>query len=122
VFLGHRWTVGLAHEAALKLREAAQAYTESYPAMEYRHGPVSVAGPRTLVWMLGTPDTSVASDIAATGATIRTAELDPMAELVLIQRIAVALADARGLDVDHPRNLTRSVVLTDATTTDVRSG
>lgn len=112
VFLGHGWTVGLAHEAALKLREAAQAYTESYPAMEYRHGPVSVAGPRTLVWALGTPDTSVASDIATTGATVRTAELDPMAELVLIQRIAVALADARGLDVDHPRNLTRSVVLT----------
>ena len=45
VFLGHRWTVGLAHEAALKMREAAQAHTESYPAMEYRHGPVSVAGP-----------------------------------------------------------------------------
>jgi len=114
VFLGHGWTVGLAHEAALKLREAAQAYTESYPAMEYRHGPVSVAGPRTLVWVLGTPDTSVASDIAATGATVRTAELDPMAELVLIQRAAVALAEARGLDVDHPRNLTRSVVLTGA--------
>lgn len=112
VFLGHGWTVGIAHEAALKLREAAQAYTESYPAMEYRHGPVSVAGPRTLVWVLGTPDPSVASDAAATGATVRTAELDPMAELVLIQRTAVALAAARGLDVDHPRNLTRSVVLT----------
>jgi fructoselysine-6-P-deglycase FrlB-like protein len=112
VFLGHGWTVGLAHEAALKLREAAQAYTESYPAMEYRHGPVSVAGPRTLVWVLGTPDTTVASDIARTGATVRTAELDPMAELVLIQRTAVGLADARGLDVDHPKNLTRSVVLT----------
>jgi len=33
---------------------------------------------------------------------------------VLIQRAAVALAEARGLDVDHPRNLTRSVVLTGA--------
>ena len=28
-------------EAALKLREAAGAWTESYPAMEYRHGPIS---------------------------------------------------------------------------------
>jgi fructoselysine-6-P-deglycase FrlB-like protein len=111
VFLGHGWTVGLAHEAALKLREAAQAYTESYPAMEYRHGPVSVAGPKTLVWILGTPDPSIADDVTRTGAAVRVAELDPMAELVYIQRTAVALADARGLDVDRPRNLNRSVVL-----------
>jgi fructoselysine-6-P-deglycase FrlB-like protein len=122
VFLGHGWTVGLAHEAALKLREAAQAYTESYPAMEYRHGPVSVAGPRTLIWVLGTPDPTVATDVAATGATVRTAELDPMAELVLIQRTAVALAGARGLDIDHPRHLTRSVMLTKGWTAHATTG
>src|SRR5512132_2830422 len=34
-FLGRGWAVGLAHEAALKLREAAQAWSEAYPAMEY---------------------------------------------------------------------------------------
>jgi hypothetical protein len=34
-----------------------------------------------------------------------------MAELIRIQRSAVAVAFARGLDPDHPRNLTRSVVL-----------
>jgi CRISPR-associated protein Cas5a/b/c len=111
VFLGHDWSVGLAHEAALKLREAAQARAESYPAMEYRHGPVSLAGPGSLVWILGTPDPSVADDVASTGATVRIGQLDPMAELVYIQRIAVALAGARGLDPDHPRHLTRSVVL-----------
>jgi fructoselysine-6-P-deglycase FrlB-like protein len=111
VFLGHGWTNGLASEAALKLREAAQAHTESYPAMEYRHGPISLAGAASLVWILGTPDASVAGDVRATGATVRVAELDPMAELILIQRVAVALAAARGLDPDHPRNLTRSVVL-----------
>ena len=111
VFLGHGWTVGLANEAALKLREATRSYTESYPAMEYRHGPVSVAGPKSLVWVLGTPDPSVAADVAATGATVRTAERDPMAELVLIHRTAIALAADRGLDPDRPRHLTRSVVL-----------
>jgi len=42
VFLGQGWTVGLANEAALKVREAASAWTEAYPAMEYRHGPISV--------------------------------------------------------------------------------
>ena len=111
VFLGHRWTVGLAHEAALKMREAAQAHTESYPAMEYRHGPVSVAGPGSLVWILGTPDPTIADDVRATGATVLEATLDPMAELLRIQRMAVALSEARGLDPDHPRHLTRSVVL-----------
>jgi fructoselysine-6-P-deglycase FrlB-like protein len=111
VFLGHGWTVGLAHEAALKLREAAQVHSESYPAMEYRHGPVSLAGSGTLVWILGTPDPTVADDIAATGAVVRMRQLDPMAELVWIQRLGVALARARGLDPERPRHLTRSVVL-----------
>jgi fructoselysine-6-P-deglycase FrlB-like protein len=112
VFLGAGWTIGIANEAALKLREAALAHTESYPAMEYRHGPIALAGPGSLVWILGSPDATVAGDIAATGATVRVAELDPMAELVLIQRFAVALAGVRGFDPDHPRHLARSVVLT----------
>ena len=49
-FLGRGWTVGLAHEAALKLREAARAWSEAYPAMEYRHGPIALADPRAAVW------------------------------------------------------------------------
>ena len=111
VFLGQGWTVGLAHEAALKLREAASAWTEAYPAMEYRHGPISVAGPRTLVWAIGPVDPGVLADVADTGATIIGQGLDPMAELVLIQRVAVELAEACGLDPDRPKHLTRSVVL-----------
>ena len=50
VILGRGWTIGLAAEAALKFREAGRAWSESYPAMEYRHGPISVARPATLVW------------------------------------------------------------------------
>lgn len=115
VFLGTGWSVGLANEAALKIREACQAHTESYPAMEYRHGPISVAGPSSLVWILGSADPGVADDVAATGATVRIGALDPMAELVCIHRTAVALAEARGLDPDRPRHLTRSVVLSDST-------
>lgn len=111
VFLGHGWTVGIAQEAALKLREAAQLHTEAYPAMEYRHGPISLADAGAFVWLMGSPDAHVADDAEATGASVRNASLDPMAELVLVHRCAVALADARGLDADHPRNLTRSVVL-----------
>jgi fructoselysine-6-P-deglycase FrlB-like protein len=111
VFLGRGWAVGLAEEAALKLRETAQAWTEAYPAMEYRHGPISVAGPRTVVWALGAVGEDVLDDAAGTGATIVGGELDPMAELVRIQRTGVALAERRGLDPDRPRHLTRSVVL-----------
>ena len=111
VFLGHGWTVGLAEEAALKLREATQTYSESYPAMEYRHGPISLATERSLVWILGSPDPGVAGDVAITGATVRVASQDPMAELVLVHRTAIALAEAKGLDPDHPIHLTRSVVL-----------
>jgi CRISPR-associated protein Cas5a/b/c len=111
VFLGHGWTTAIADEAALKLREATRTYSEAYPAMEYRHGPISLAGERSLVWILGSSDPTVADDVAATGATVRVAALDPMAELVLVHRVAVALAEAKGLDPDHPAHLTRSVVL-----------
>ena len=111
VFLGHGWTVGLAEEAALKLLEATQTYSEAYPAMEYRHGPISLAGERSLVWILDSPDPALAEDVRATGATVRVASLDPMAELVLVHRTAIALAEAKGLDPDHPAHLSRSVVL-----------
>ncbi len=111
VFLGHGWTVGLASEAALKFREAGQAWAEAYPAMEYRHGPISVAGPGTLVWFVGEADPDLVRDVRATGATVVARTLDPMAELVALQRGAVALAEAKSLDPDNPQHLTRSVVL-----------
>ncbi|MCF6523766.1 SIS domain-containing protein [Streptomyces sp. JJ36] len=112
-FLGTGWTVGLAHEAALKMREAAGAWTESYPAMEYRHGPVSITGPGRVVWVFGPLPDGLDRDVAAAGGTLVAdgAALDPMADLVRVQRLAVTLAAARGLDPDRPRNLTRSVVL-----------
>jgi fructoselysine-6-P-deglycase FrlB-like protein len=111
VFLGHGWTVGLAAEAALKFREAGRSWAESYPAMEYRHGPISVAGRSTLVWLLSSPDPDLVQQVSATGATVVQAAGDPMAELVTLQRAAVALAESKGLDPDNPQHLTRSVVL-----------
>jgi fructoselysine-6-P-deglycase FrlB-like protein len=110
-FLGRGWTVGLAHEAALKVREAARAWSEAYPAMEYRHGPIATADSRTLVVPIGPLDPDLESDIRATGATLVEPDAEPLASLVLVHRLAIALADARGLDPSNPRNLTRSVVL-----------
>lgn len=114
-FLGRGWTVGLAAEAALKLRESAQAWTEAYPLFEYRHGPVSIAEPGRVVWSLSALKEAVVAEFARTGATVVAPDLDPLASLVLAQRTAVALAESRGLDPDRPRNLTRSVVLADLT-------
>jgi fructoselysine-6-P-deglycase FrlB-like protein len=127
-FLGRGWTVGLANEAALKCREAAMLWTEAYPAMDYRHGPISIAAPGRVVWAFGDVPTHLTDDVEATGASFVHARhhggygaigrwcggrspLDPMADLVVAQRVAIALAAAQGLDPDHPRNLTRSVVL-----------
>jgi fructoselysine-6-P-deglycase FrlB-like protein len=111
VFLGTGWTVGLANEGALKVKEASGSFSESYPAMEYRHGPISLAGVGSLVWALGEVGDDLLEDVRATGATVLSSDRDPMAELVMIQRLAVARADAKGLDPDRPRHLTRSVVL-----------
>jgi glucosamine--fructose-6-phosphate aminotransferase (isomerizing) len=111
VYLGTGWTYGLAQEAALKIREAAQAWSEAYPLLDYRHGPLAVAHDGSLVWQLGAADEKLGAEIAATGATVRLSTLDPIVELVQAQRLAVELAEARGLDPDRPRHLTRSIVL-----------
>lgn len=110
-FLGRGWTVGLAHEAGLKMREASLAWTEAYPAMEYRHGPISVTTTGTATWMLGEAPEGLAEQVRETGALWVPGALDPLAELVRVQRLAVAVAAARGLDPDQPRHLTRSVIL-----------
>jgi len=111
-FLGRGWTVGLASEAALKLREAARAWAEAYPAMEYRHGPIALADVETAVMSFGPLDPTLAAQITATGATLLEPDPEaPLAALVLAHRMAIALARSGDLDPDAPRNLTRSVVL-----------
>ncbi|MGH1525806.1 SIS domain-containing protein [Leifsonia sp. L25] len=111
-FLGAGWTIGLAHEAALKMREASQSWTESYPAKEYRHGPIAIAAPGRVTWMLGDAPTGLAQDVAATGARFENEPIDGLADLVRAQRVALERARRAGLDPDRPRNLTRSVILT----------
>jgi fructoselysine-6-P-deglycase FrlB-like protein len=116
-FLGRGWSYGLALEAGLKMREAAGAWTEAYPAMEYRHGPMAITAPGRVAWVFGALPEGLAADVRRVGGTViadsvpGVGALDPMADLVRAQRVAVAMAEARGLDPDRPRNLTRSVVL-----------
>ena len=112
-FLGSGWAAAIAEEAALKCREAAGFWTESYPAMEYRHGPVSVSGPGTVVWAFGEPPPGLAADVAATGAQFVSDDLDPLVDLIRAQRLAVELARYTSRDPDRPQALSFSVVLDD---------
>jgi len=110
-FLGSGWTVGIAHEAALKMREASQSWAESYPAKEYRHGPIAIAAPGRVTWVFGNAPDGLLADIAVTGAHCENRPVDAMADLIRAQRVALERARRAGLDPDQPRNLTRSVIL-----------
>lgn len=110
VVLGTGWAAHLGQEAALKCRESAGMWAEAYATGEFRHGPISVAGPGTLVWAM-TPLTPLQIEsIEQTGARIHHGGDEPLAELVHLQRYAVAWAAAVGRDADRPAHLSRSVV------------
>jgi fructoselysine-6-P-deglycase FrlB-like protein len=110
-FLGRGWAAAVADEAALKLREASRTWAESYPAMEYRHGPISVSDENTVVWALGEVPADLLADARRTGATVIASDADPLAGLIGAQRLAVLLAERKGIDPDQPRALSRSVIL-----------
>jgi fructoselysine-6-P-deglycase FrlB-like protein len=110
-FVGRGWTNGIAQEAGLKLRESAQLWTEAYPMMEYRHGPLSVSAPGRVVWAFGELVDDFAEDVAVTGAELMHAPIDAMADLLRVHRLCSVRARAAGLDPDQPRNLTRSIIL-----------
>lgn len=110
-FLGRGWTIGLAHEAALKLRESSQSWTEAYPSMDYRHGPIAIAAPGRVTWQFGAAPEGLSGQVEATGARFEQRNIDPLADLVRLHRTALDRAVAKGLNPDLPRNLSRSVIL-----------
>ena len=110
-YLGGGWTVGLASEAALKTRESAQFWAEAYPAMDYRHGPLSIAQAGRAVWAFGEIPADLVKDIKNTGAHFESSDEDPMIQLVRAQRVAIELGRRKGLNPDLPRNLSRSIIL-----------
>ncbi|GAA1001807.1 SIS domain-containing protein [Nocardiopsis tropica] len=112
-FIGTGWAWNVAEEAALKLRESAQAWTEAYSSMEYRHGPIAIAAPGRATWQFGPAPDGLAEDVENTGARFEFVDRDPLAELVRVHAFALLRSRHAGLDADHPRSLTRSVVLTD---------
>jgi fructoselysine-6-P-deglycase FrlB-like protein len=111
VFLGRGMASGIASEAALKLREVLGAWSEAYPTLEFRHGPISAIGGQSLVWVLDNSEPSIDDEIIKTGAHLLRAQGDALAELVRVHIAAGKLAEMRGIDADHPRFLSRSVIL-----------
>lgn len=111
VVLGHDWGTAIAQEAALKVREAAGAWTEAYAVGEYRHGPVATCGPGTLVWGLDPVPDDIVAAVTAAGGRVEHGCGEPLVELVRLHRFAVDLASAAGRDPDRPRLLSRSVIL-----------
>jgi fructoselysine-6-P-deglycase FrlB-like protein len=110
-FLGRGCAAAVADEAALKLREASRTWAESYPALEYRHGPISVSDSATVVWALGEVPPSLLADARRTGAMVIASDADPLTGLTGAQRLAAELAARKGIDPDQPRALSRSVIL-----------
>lgn len=110
-FLGSGWTIGIAQEAALKLGETSLTRADAYPAMEFRHGPISLSEPGVVVWTLGDTPVGLVQEVRHTGALVEVGTLPPLAELVRVHKLAVARALQQGHNPDSPRNLSRSVIL-----------
>jgi glucosamine 6-phosphate synthetase-like amidotransferase/phosphosugar isomerase protein len=64
------------------------------------------------VWGIWQIPADLADDSARTGATVVNHGGDPLVSLIGAQRLAVALAERKGINPDHPRSLSRSVILT----------
>lgn len=139
-FLGGGPLYGLACEAMLKTKELTCSWAEAYHPLEFRHGPMSVAGPGSLVVSFlsssaAGAEAAVLGDMQQLGSrTLALAEqsgaldnigtegllsldsgLDDWGRgplyLPLLQLAAYHRALAKGLDPDHPRNLTMVVEL-----------
>jgi glutamine---fructose-6-phosphate transaminase (isomerizing) len=140
LFLGRHVGYPMALEGALKLKELAYVAAEGFPAGEIKHGPIALIDKGTPVVIMAprhalTPKlvTNV-QEIRARGARtiviatdgddsmvphademIRIPDtkslLSPLLMLVPMQVLAAEFAMARGLDVDQPRNLAKSVTV-----------
>ncbi len=125
--------IGLAgaQEAALKLKETCMIQAEGFSAAEVRHGPMTIVGEEFPVIAIATFDASqesidsVSREFLGRGARVLVAgepvdgalllpvprapdsNLQPLVFLQAFYKFANALSLARGLDPDHPRNLSK---------------
>lgn len=140
LYLGRGYNFPVALEGALKLKEISYIHAEGYPAAEMKHGPIALIDENMPALVVALKDSiydKIVSNIreikARKGYVIAIAnkgdreikeivddviyipetkeEFSPILSVIPLQLIAYRIAVMRGLDVDMPRNLAKSVTV-----------
>lgn len=140
LYLGRGYNFPVALEGALKLKEISYIHAEGYPAAEMKHGPIALVDETLPVVFVATRDAyhekvvsnmqeikarkgmvvSVITDGDSTSAELSNdvmivPEADeivgPILSVVPLQLLAYYIGVSKGLDVDKPRNLAKSVTV-----------
>ncbi|NET40749.1 glutamine--fructose-6-phosphate transaminase (isomerizing) [Okeania sp. SIO2B3] len=138
IFVGRGINYPIALEGALKLKEISYIHAEGYPAGEMKHGPIALLDDKVPVVAIAMPglvyekvlsnaQEAKARDAQLIGVTPESTEADvfdnvlavpavdellsPMLTVIPLQLLAYHIAAHRGLDVDQPRNLAKSVTV-----------
>ena len=138
IFLGRGINFPIALEGALKLKEISYIHAEGYPAGEMKHGPIALLDARVPVVSIAVPGTvfdkvlsnaqeAKARDAQLIGVAPDCADaelfdtllpvpvvdelLSPLLTVIPMQLLSYHIAAHRGLDVDQPRNLAKSVTV-----------
>jgi len=140
LFIGRHYMYPAALEGALKLKEVAYTHAEGYAAGEMKHGPLAMIDPTfpTLALATDSPQlektySNIAEIKARKGRVVaiasegneqisgiaddviylpRTAEqFQPILAATVMQLFAYFIAEARGVNIDQPRNLAKSVTV-----------
>jgi len=139
-YIGRNLDFALSLEGALKLKEISYVHAEGYPAGELKHGPLALVTPNSLVIAVITygplkeKTLSNIKEVKARGGKVLaiaqegyntieevadrvfyvpkvTDDIGPIINVIPLQLIAYYMAEARGLDIDKPRNLAKSVTV-----------
>ena len=139
-FLGRNVGFPVALEGALKLKEISYLHAEGYPAGELKHGPLALIEPGVVVVAIATDGILLEkllaniAEVKSRGATVvalcvdgdemvpavadfvlrvpaTNSLLSPIVDIVVLQQFAYHLARGRGLNVDRPRNLAKTVTV-----------
>ncbi len=138
IFLGRGINFPIALEGELKLKEISYIHAEGYPAGEMKHGPIALFDARVPVVSIAVPGTvfdkvlsnaqeAKARDAQLIGVAPECADaelfdtllplptvdelLSPLLTVIPMQLLSYHIAAHRGLVVDQPRNLTKSVTV-----------
>jgi glucosamine--fructose-6-phosphate aminotransferase (isomerizing) len=140
LYLGRGINMPIAYEGALKLKEISYIHAEAYPAGEMKHGPIALIDKDMPVLAIATRDpwyekmiSQIEQAKARGGTVIAVATegdervealvdrvlwvpdtpwmLSPVITSIPLQILAYHIASMRGLDVDQPRNLAKSVTV-----------